>query len=148
MQEVAEYAFNEPPELRQRLADSARLHGAVARAVHRIMIGAGAVCRPPTGGFYVYPDFEPVRARLSLRGITDSDSLQQHLFDEYRIVVLAGHLLGDDFGALRFKAATSMLYGDTAELQQMALRSPDPVRLPHISDVLTRIEEAFTKMCA
>jgi aspartate aminotransferase len=148
MQEVAEYAFNEPPELRQRLADSARLHGAVARAVHQIMVDAGATCRPPTGAFYVYPDFEPVRGKLSLLGITDSDSLRQHILDEYGIVVLAGHLLGDDFGALRFKAATSMLYGDTAELQQLALDSADPTRLPHVRDVLTRIEEAFTKLCA
>ncbi|MBP2325813.1 aspartate aminotransferase [Kibdelosporangium banguiense] len=148
MQEVAEYAFNEPPELRQRLADSARLHGAVARAVHQIMVDAGATCRPPTGAFYVYPDFEPVRNKLSLLGITDSDSLRQHILDEYGIVVLAGHLLGDDFGALRFKAATSMLYGDTAELQQLALDSADPTRLPHVRDVLTRIEEAFTKLCA
>jgi aspartate aminotransferase len=148
MQEVAEYAFNEPPELRQRLADSARLHGAVARAVHQIMVDAGALCRPPTGAFYVYPDFEPVRDKLALLGITDSDSLRQHILDEYGIVVLAGHLLGDDFGALRFKAATSMLYGDTAELQQLALDSADPTRLPHVRDVLIRIEEAFTKLCA
>lgn len=148
MQEVAEYAFNEPPELRQRLADSARLHGAVARAVHQIMVDAGATCRPPTGAFYVYPDFEPVRSKLSLLGITGSDSLRQHILDEYGIVVLAGHLLGDDAGALRFKAATSMLYGDTAESQQLALDSADPTRLPHVRDVLTRIEEAFTKLCA
>jgi aspartate aminotransferase len=147
MQSVAEYAFAEPPELRQRLADSARLHGTVARAVHRIMVGAGASCRPPAGGFYVYPDFGPVRGKLNLLGITDSDSLSRHLLDEYGIVVLAGHLLGDDFGALRFKAATSMLYGDTAEQQQAALDAADPLRLPHISDVLTRIDEAFTKLC-
>jgi aspartate aminotransferase len=40
-----------------------------------------------------------------------------------------------------------MLYGDTAELQQQALDAVDPLRVPHISDVLTRIEEAFGKLC-
>lgn len=148
MQDVAEYAFNEPPELRQRVAGAARLHGIVARAMHQILVGAGARCRPPVGGFYLYPDFAPVRSKLGLLGVADSESLSRHLLDEYGIVVLAGHLLGDDFGALRFKVATSMLYGDTAELQQQALDATDPLRLRHVSDVLTRIEEAFTKLCA
>nr|WP_042188471.1 pyridoxal phosphate-dependent aminotransferase [Kibdelosporangium sp. MJ126-NF4]CEL18264.1 Glutamine-dependent 2-keto-4-methylthiobutyrate transaminase [Kibdelosporangium sp. MJ126-NF4]CTQ97750.1 Glutamine-dependent 2-keto-4-methylthiobutyrate transaminase [Kibdelosporangium sp. MJ126-NF4] len=147
MQQVAEYAFAEPPEIRARLADSARLHGSVARAVHRIMVDAGAVCRPPTGSFAVYPDFSPVADRLAARGVTDSASLSRHLVDEHGIVVLAGHLLGDDPGALRFKAATGMLYGDTAELQQRALDAADPLRLPHVRDVLTRVGEAFGKLC-
>ncbi|MFJ9523340.1 pyridoxal phosphate-dependent aminotransferase [Kitasatospora sp. NPDC101801] len=146
MQEVAAYAFSEPPEVRDRFARSARLHGAVARAVYRIMIDAGATCRPPTGGFYVYPDFEPRRAVLEAKGITDAQSLFRYLFDEFGIVVLAGDNLGDDAGALRFKAATSLLYGHTREEQQLALDSEDPLSLPHIRDVLTRIEEAFTKL--
>ncbi|MFI7435814.1 aminotransferase class I/II-fold pyridoxal phosphate-dependent enzyme [Micromonospora haikouensis] len=49
MQQVSAYAFAEPPEIRARLAASARLHGAVARAVHRSAVAAGATCRPPTG---------------------------------------------------------------------------------------------------
>lgn len=145
MQEVVEYAFAEPPEVRARLRDSARLHGAIARAVYEIFVKAGADCRPPTGGFYVYPDFEPLRARLAAKGVVDSDTLQRHLFSEFGIAVLAGHLLGDDAHALRFKAATSMLYGETAQLQRLALNSADPLALPHIRDVLTRIEDAFTE---
>jgi aspartate aminotransferase len=146
MQDVGAYAFGEPPEIRARLAACARLHGAVARAVHEIVVAAGAACRPPTGGYYVYPDLEPLRDTLVLRCVVDSDSLQRHLLEEFGIAVLAGHLIGDDEGALRFKAATGMLYGETAELQQQALDADDPVRLPHIGDVLTRIDEAFTKL--
>jgi aspartate aminotransferase len=146
MQAVAEYAFAEPPEVRRRLARSARLHGAVARAVHRIVTDAGASCRPPTGAFYLYPDFEPVRATLELRGVTDSASLFRHLLDEYGVAVLAGHHLGDDPAALRFKAATSLLYGETPALQQAALDSDDPVRLPHIAAALDRLEETFVKL--
>ncbi|MFK4105092.1 pyridoxal phosphate-dependent aminotransferase [Streptomyces sp. NPDC019531] len=146
MQAVAEYAFSEPSEVQEQLTTSARLHGAVARAVHGILTGAGASCRPPAGGFYVYPDFEPLREELGYRRITDSSSLFQHLLDTYGIAVLAGHHLGDDEGALRFRAATSLLYGDTRELQQLALDSPDPVRLPHISAVLERLDESFAKL--
>ncbi|WP_406312555.1 pyridoxal phosphate-dependent aminotransferase [Streptosporangium sp. NBC_01639] len=148
MQDVAAYALSEPPEIRAHLADCARLHGAMARAMHEIVVGAGASCRQPTGGFYIYPDFEPVRERLTRRGVTDSASLTQHLLDSYGIAVLGGHHLGDSEKALRVKIATGILYGDTAKEQRQALRAADPLRLPHIVDLLTRIEESFTKLCA
>jgi aspartate aminotransferase len=142
LQEVAAYAFAEPTELRAHVAACTRLHGAVAGAVHAIMTGAGADCRPPTGAFYVYPDFEPMRAALLPHGIHDSDSLRAVLLDRFGIAVLAGHLLGDDPAALRFKAATSTLYGDTDEARWTALRAPDPLALPHISAVLARIADS------
>ncbi|MFD8376839.1 pyridoxal phosphate-dependent aminotransferase [Streptomyces sp. NPDC059688] len=146
MQEVAAYAFAEPPEIRERLAACARLHGAVAREAHRIVVAARAVCRPPTGAFYIYPDFEPLRGRLARLGVTDSVSLHKHLLDAHGVVVLAGHHLGDDEQALRFKAATSMLYGETIEQQEESLAATNPLVLPHISGVLTRLEEAFTRL--
>lgn len=145
MQEVAEYAFGEPEEIRDRLRASARLHGAVARDVHRIVVGAGARCRPPTGAFYVYPDFEPVREELAKHEVDDSASLARRMLD-LGIVVLAGHLLGDEAGALRFKCATSMLYGENAEQQEEALAAEDPLSLPHVRSVLDRIEGSFQRL--
>ncbi|MGW6270785.1 MULTISPECIES: pyridoxal phosphate-dependent aminotransferase [unclassified Streptomyces] len=145
MQHVAAYAFSEPPEVVRRLREAARLHGAVARAVHQIALDAGALCRPPTGAFYVYPDFGPLRAELAAQGVTDSASLARRLLDESGVVVLAGHLLGDAPDALRFKAATSLLYGDEHQ-QAEALAADDPVRLPHIADQLARIADAFAKL--
>ncbi|WLQ35049.1 aminotransferase class I/II-fold pyridoxal phosphate-dependent enzyme [Streptomyces castrisilvae] len=145
MQEVAEYAFGEPEEIRERLRVSARLHGAVAREVHRIVVGAGARCRPPTGAFYVYPDFEPVREELDKHDVTDSASLSRRMLD-LGAAVLAGHLLGDEPGALRFKCATSMLYGENAEQQEMSLAAENPVALPHVRSVLDRIEASFQRL--
>ncbi|MCQ4081081.1 pyridoxal phosphate-dependent aminotransferase [Streptomyces sp. RB6PN25] len=142
MQQVAEYAFDEPEEITERLAAGARLHGAVARAVHAIAVEAGARCRPPTGAFYVYPDFEPHRARLAERGVTDSASLAERLLDDSGIVVLGGHLLGDDPKALRFKAATSLLYGNEQQ-QHEALACDDPAGLAHISSQLVRIGQGL-----
>ncbi|MEV5576048.1 pyridoxal phosphate-dependent aminotransferase [Spirillospora sp. NPDC052269] len=146
MQEAADYAFGDPPEVRQRLTASARLHGAVARALHSVLVDAGAQCRPPTGAFYVYPDFEPLRTPLETLGITDSRTLQKYLFDEYDIAVFAGHLLGDESEGLRFRAATSMLYGWTREEQEDALTSADPVSLPHIRKSLTRVADAMADL--
>jgi aspartate aminotransferase len=147
MQEVAAYAFSEPPEIGRYLRAGARLHGSVARAVYDIMISTGATCRPPTGGFYVYPDFEPVREQLSKWGITDSASLQLQLLETGGVAVLGGHHQGDDPAALRFRAATSLLYGDTDAQRTEALESADPVSLPHVADILIRLEERLTKLC-
>jgi aspartate aminotransferase len=148
MQEVATYAFDEPAELREQLAASARLHGRVARAVYRIVVDAGAACRRPNGAFYLYPDLEPVRESLARSAVMDSASLQDHLLDEFGIAVLGGHHHGDDADRLRFRVATSLLYGDTDEQRLAALNAADPIRLPHIADALTRIEESFAKLCS
>lgn len=146
MQAVAEYAFSEPPEIRDRLRDDARLHGTVAKAVYDIVVASGALCRPPTGGFYVYPDFEPLRGELAGRGVTDGASLQSRLIDQHGIAVLAGVHFGDDPRALRFRAATSMLYGRTRDEQRAAQQATDPLRLPHVADALAGIEQGLRKL--
>ncbi|MFD0306397.1 pyridoxal phosphate-dependent aminotransferase [Streptomyces sp. NPDC127119] len=143
MQEVAAYALAEPPPVRERMAASARLHGVVATAVHDIMVAHGARCRAPSAGFYVYPDFEPLREDLARHGIRDSASLAEHLLKQAGVAVLGGHHFGDSAGALRFRAATSMLYGENARQQTAALDSPDPLRLPWIADQLRTLDAAF-----
>lgn len=148
MQEVARHALSEPAEVTAHLRAGARLHGAVAAAVFDIVTAAGATCRPPTGGFYVYPDFEPVREPLAAKGIVDSASLQKYLIDELGVAVLGGHHLGDSPGCLRFRAATSMLYGADDGQRWAALEAADPLALPHVRDTLATLREAFTGLTA
>ncbi|MEU5164603.1 aminotransferase class I/II-fold pyridoxal phosphate-dependent enzyme [Streptomyces sp. NPDC020875] len=146
MQAVAEYAYGEPPELTARLRADARLHGIVAAAVHRILTDAGAVCRPPTGGFYVYPDFAPLRDELARHGVTDGELLQHHLLEERGVAVLAGTHFGDDPKALRFRAATSMLYGATRAEQRAAQEAGDPLSLPHVAAELDRLRQGLAAL--
>lgn len=72
--------------------------------------------------------------------------LQRHLLDQFGIAMLAGHDLGDDTSALRFKVSTGQLYGASEDEQVRALHATDPTRLPHIAGTLTRIGEAITKL--
>jgi aspartate aminotransferase len=146
MQEVARYVLSEPAEVRSHLALSTRLHATVAAGVYEAMAPAGGDCRRPTGGFYLYPDLEPIRMMLASQGIHDSASLQQQLLERHGIAVLGGHHFGDDPAALRFRAATSMLYGDDAEARWHALTSSDPLSLPHIANQLDRIRQVFTSL--
>lgn len=139
MQPVAEYAFSEPADLIAHREQSTRLHGAVALAAHRAFQTAGAQVRIPTGGFYVYPDFGPLAVPLRRLGVTDSAGLEHFLLETMGVAVLGGHHCGDDPRALRFRAATSLLYGSTEEERWQALRAADPTALPHIATALQRI---------
>ncbi|WP_326595041.1 pyridoxal phosphate-dependent aminotransferase [Streptomyces sp. NBC_01803] len=148
MRAVADYAFGEPPDLAGHVRAGARLHAGVTRAVHRVVVAAGADCRPPAGGFYVYPDFEPVREALAGHGAVDSASLERVLLERHGVAVLGGHHFGDDPRALRFRAATSLLHGATDQQRRTALDSADPAGLPHVARELDRLAEALAKLTA
>lgn len=143
MQEVARYALSEPAELVAHRQASTQLHARLAAAVYDVMIEAGAQCRRPTGGFYVYPDFEPMRSSYRQHGIDDSATLERHLLEQHGIAVLGGHHFGDDPSALRFRAATSMLYGSDSDERWQTLHSSDPLSMPYIARDLATLRAAF-----
>ncbi len=140
MQSVAEYAFDEPADLVRHRDASTRLHGAVANAVHDVFARYGVLDVPPDGAFYVYPDFEAHRERLEAHGIRGGSDLTRWLLEEHGLAVLAGEEFGDDPRGLRFRAATSLLYGATAELRTSALTAADPVGVPHVAAALDRLD--------
>ncbi|ANZ40102.1 aminotransferase [Lentzea guizhouensis] len=141
MQAAAAHVLDEPQEVRDHLGASRRLHAAVLRATHEIFTAAGARCRAPEAGFYLYPDLEP----LGLAEKTGVE-LSGRLLDEHDIGVLAGEHFGDDPAALRFRVATSLLYGSTVDERWEALRSADPVRLPWIAASLDQLRTALAAL--
>ncbi|WP_243745263.1 pyridoxal phosphate-dependent aminotransferase [Streptomyces hainanensis] len=143
MQAVAAYVLADPPEVRSHIDAARRLHGTVARAVHDEFTAVGADCRPPTAGFYLYPDLSPRRGALAAHGITDGASLATALLDRHGIGVLPGHAFGDDPQALRFRAATSLLYGDTTAERWETLRSAAPLDLPWVAAATTHLRQAL-----
>jgi aspartate aminotransferase len=141
MQHVAAYVLAEPPEVREHVSASRRLHEAVSLAAWERLVGAGVECRRPGGGFYLYPDFEPLRGRL---GIETADGLAELLLERFGIAVLAGTAFGDSPDGLRFRMATSLLYGRSEEQRWEALASEDPLALPWIASSLDRLEAAVS----
>lgn len=148
MQEVAAYVLDEPPEVVGQVVSSRRLHSRVAGAVHAEFEAAGATCRAPAGGFYVYPDLEPLRPALDARNVTNGAQLAAHLLEEHGVGVLAGEEFGDDPAKLRFRAATSLLYGTTAEQRWRALGADEPTGLPWIADSLDHLHGALSTLAA
>ncbi|TCO54839.1 pyridoxal phosphate-dependent aminotransferase [Actinocrispum wychmicini] len=141
MQAVAEYVLNDPPEIRAYIDAARNLHRTLVTAVYNENIAAGASCRAPQGGFYLYPDFSHARSTL---GIHTGEGLARHLLDRHGVAVLAGEAFGDD--GLRFRVATSLLCGVDTEQRWTAMHSSDPLRLPWIADSLEHIRTAFRSL--
>jgi aspartate aminotransferase len=145
MQEAAAFVLDEPPAVVEHVQASRRLHQAVATAVHQELVAAGAHCRKPRAAFYLYPDLEPARPLLARKGIQTGRQLTEHLLDQYGIGVLAGDAFGDDPDALRFRVATSLLYGEGDE-RWTALRSDAPTQLPWIAKALAELRTCLTAL--
>ncbi|MPY80018.1 MAG: hypothetical protein GEV04_16485 [Actinophytocola sp.] len=70
-----------------------------------------------------------------------------HLLDRYGVGVLPGSAFGDDPTALRFRVATSLLYGH-GEQRIEAMHSPDPAQLPWIAKALDTVRNALLDLAA
>jgi aspartate aminotransferase len=148
MQAVAAHLFDEPDSISSHIAASRRLHRAVALAMHQLFVEAGAECRTPQGAFYLYPDFAPLRVELGKLGISSGESLSEYLLSQRGVAVLAGTAFGEDPSALRFRAASSLLYGNTDEQRWQALSSSQPCALPWIRDSLFQLADALAPLRA
>ena len=84
---------------------------------------------PSSGGFYLYPDFEPVRSHLAEQHVDGGDALATHLLERFEIGVLSGVAFGDEPAALRCRIATSL------PVRQDRRRAPRGPRRPEAGRV-------------
>jgi aspartate aminotransferase len=143
MQHAAAYVLAEPDAVRDHVARSRRLHRLVTTAAYERVSAAGALCRPPSAAFYLYPDLEPLRPALAAQGASTGAGVAALLLDRHDVAVLEGAAFGDEPSALRFRMATSLLYGADDEQRWQALAAEDPVALPWIAGALERLGEAL-----
>jgi aspartate aminotransferase len=146
MQYVAAHVLAEPAEVRAHVEAARLLHRRTSFAVHERLVRAGANCRPPGGAFYLYPDLEPIRPQLAELGVEGADGLAEFLLEHHDVAVLSGTAFGDRPGALRFRIATSTLYGRSDEERRRALASDDPAGLPWIAEALERIDGVLASL--
>jgi aspartate aminotransferase len=111
--------------------------------VHSALVITGVTCRSPSGGFYLYPDFEKLRPAL---GAIDGDGLAELLLERFGIAVLPGSAFGDDPAALRFRLATSLLHGDTDDERRSALADPEPAGRRRVREAVEALEAAIASI--
>ena len=144
MQHAAAYVLGEPDEVRDHVARSRRLHRLVSdrrpRAGHRRGRRSVARRRAPSTSI-------PTSSRCAprWRGAASSTGAQLAalLLEGHDVAVLEGEAFGDDPAALRFRMATSLLYGADEAQRWEALRADDPVALPWIAGALERLGETL-----
>lgn len=149
LEEAATYAFSDPPELEQYVARARRLHQQVSEHVYALFLRHGARCRSPQAAFYLYPDLEALRTSSAL-GLRDADSAQlaRLMLEELGIAVLPGAAFGDTPSALRFRVATSLLYGSSDDQRWQAIESATPTELPWIAGKLDQIDAGLAGLDA
>ncbi|MFI7101320.1 aminotransferase class I/II-fold pyridoxal phosphate-dependent enzyme [Streptomyces sp. NPDC050161] len=139
------HALAEPDAVRARTMTVARVYGALAAALHRVLAAAGALCRPPRSGSHLYADLDPLRRPLAAAGIGEPADLEREL---RAWSARAGRRFGDDPGALRVRLGAEALLGADPELRRRVLDVPDPLELPQIAEALTGLSDALAALTA
>lgn len=108
IQYAAIRAFEGGTEIESYLAQSRRVLRYLGRHVYRELQAAGARVSEPVGGFYLFPDFSPLRERLEKHGITNSAELCERLQEATGIATLPGV----DFGRPPSELTLRLAYVD------------------------------------
>jgi aspartate aminotransferase len=98
-------AFQGDMEIQQYLGQARRILRHLGKHVWRELRKAGASVSEPVGGFYLFPDFGPLREKLSVRGIRDSPGLCERLLDETGVATLPGVEFGRPSDELTLRLA-------------------------------------------
>lgn len=88
IQYAAVTAFECGPEIEDYLRHCRRILQRVGDWMCRSLLELDLQVHPPTGGFYLYPDFTAHQKRLARRGVEGSVAMCQHLLTEAGVALL------------------------------------------------------------
>ncbi|RLK48186.1 aspartate aminotransferase/hypothetical protein [Alkalispirillum mobile] len=94
IQFAAVRAFQGGLEIEQYLQQSRRVLQALGQYCWRRLDGAGLHTPRPAGGFYLFPDFSPLREQLTARGIGTASQLCNQLLEDTGVALLPGSAFG------------------------------------------------------
>lgn len=94
IQHAAVTAFEGGPEMEAYLERSRAVLKALAGFTASTLEGAGAEVNRIGGGFYAFPNFDPLRDRLAARGIETSAQLCEQLLEDTGVATLPGTAFG------------------------------------------------------
>ncbi len=107
-------AFGNDPQIERYIRTCTQIHSLVSQYVRDELVNIGVDYPHPQGAFYLYPDFEPFREKLSQRGIETSDQLAMDMLEKTQIASLPGTGFGDDPNNLQLRLASCDFDGQTA----------------------------------
>ncbi len=114
VQYAAVKAFTPDSEIDDYLFHSRKVLKALGTYCTDTLINSGAKLVRPDGGFYLFPDFSPLKDRLSARGIHDSSAMCEKLLEETGVAALAGSCFGRPADELTLRLSYVDFDGGTA----------------------------------
>ena len=94
IQFAAVTAFQGSPDIEQYLVGCRRILRALGRHCAAALDEAGVEVAPPSGAFYLFPDFRPFRLALRAKGIRTSTELSERLLLETGVATIPGSSCG------------------------------------------------------
>lgn len=140
IQHAAVRAFEGGAAIDAYLADSRRLLAALGRWIAGRLREAGAAVDDPEGGFYLFPDFTPIKPVLARAGIADSERLCARLLADTGVAMLPGTCFGRPGQELTARLAYVAFEGGAALDALDAGATPDEAflrrHMPEVTDAI------------
>ena len=146
IQYAAVRAFEGGDDIEQYLNHSRKLLAALGKSVATQLGKAGVDVERPKGGFYLFPDFSPLRESLARRGITDSTTLCHRMLDDTGVAFLPGSHFGRPSEELTARMAYVDFDGAKA-LDAVAALGDDKITDAFLNEHCDRVMEATRRMC-
>lgn len=117
-------AYTKSKSLNDHIDLCTKVHSVAGAYLHKRFTDMGLNCPKPEGAFYLFPDFENYRDKLSSIGINSCSELCQRLFDDHLIAVLPGSdfYMSDDYLGVR---VASVDYEGEEVLEKAAVETID-----------------------
>ena len=94
IQHAAVTAFGEHDEIERYLSGARAILEALCTYAWERLSAAGAEVTQPKGGFYVFPNFEPLREQMAARGIAAGTAFCERLLEDIGVACIPGHCFG------------------------------------------------------
>lgn len=98
-------AFQGGPVIEEYLRGCRRILRALGRHCTAALEGAGVAIAPPTGAFYLFPDFGPLRLALRSKGVRTSTELVERLLADTGVATIPGSSCGRPAAELTLRMA-------------------------------------------
>ncbi len=147
IQHAAVCAFSGSVALERYLRQSRRILKALGTNVHAALAGLGLQLPPFDGGFYAFPDFSPLGARLAARGITTSVQLCTRLLEETGVAILPGSCFGRPATELTARLAYVDFDGTKTLIAAEQVADDQALDLEFLRANCARVVTAMEKIC-
>lgn len=147
IQYAAVRAFKGGRKIEEYLFQTRRVLKTLAVHITDLLMEAGALLHHPSGGFYIFPNFEPFREKLNSKGIYTSPELCKELLEQTGVAILPG----TDFGREpeELTARIAFVDFDGAKVLTAAFQVPpyEEITVDFIKTYCSNVVKAIEVLC-